>query len=50
MTLFPARAGMNRIEVDIAIPDGAVPRTRGDEPLWITPSKSRQSCSPHARG
>ena len=48
--LFPAHAGMNRVD-DISERDGgSVPRTRGDEPHIGACGNFRTPCSPHTRG
>ena len=47
---FPAPAGMNRLLSSAAISSDGVPRTRGDEPRWLTIVKLILVRSPHPRG
>ena len=49
-TLFPARAGMNRITATRISMSRSVPRTSGDEPKGITEIADFELCSPHERG
>ena len=50
ITLFPARAGMNRELGGTTRAQLSVPRTRGDEPDIFGGKDPRTCCSPHARG
>jgi len=48
--LFPARAGMNRRQRVDLVASPSVPRTRGDEPVFLGDLMDPAVCSPHARG
>ncbi len=50
MTVFPARAGMNRKALADLSRRRRVPRTRGDEPGGGVQFEFMSKCSPHARG
>ncbi len=50
MTVFPARAGMDRWATCRGRCTGGFPRTRGDGPALVSPSGRSLSFSPHARG
>jgi len=47
---FPAHAGMNRVTETMLVIASGVPRTRGDEPLWIIGVDTIKKRSPHTRG
>ena len=48
--MFPAHAGMNRIQVRPLKVKEDVPRTRGDEPIERLIGVNNYVCSPHTRG
>ena len=48
--VFPAQAGMNRSDFQLAAPDSGVPRTGGDEPDKAIRGGNQPKCSPHRRG
>ena len=48
--LFPAHAGMNRLDILIDHRPLSVPRTRGDEPGETLEERVADDCSPHTRG
>ena len=50
MGVFPARAGMDRLEQRLRAQRLGVPRTRGDGPVLHTLRGRGRECSPHARG
>ena len=47
---IPARAGMNRDDIDEDEFDRSDPRTSGDEPETRRPLESKSARSPHERG
>ena len=48
--VFPVPTGMNRL-IDFAYPKTLrVPRTHGDEPIYLICSLERSVCSPYPRG
>ncbi len=48
--VFPARAGMDRVQWGVLDAVECVPRTRGDGPQSGSPQYCGRMCSPHARG
>ena len=50
VSLFPASAGMNRNFILRVMSPIAVPRVRGDEPVFLSTKKSKPYCSPRPRG
>ena len=48
--LFPAHAGMNRCAISAPPINSAVPRTRGDEPVYIDYLAASEPCSPAHAG
>ena len=48
--VFPAHAGMNRIDFVAYMALACVPRTRGDEPALPADDQAVIKCSPHTRG
>ncbi len=48
--MFPAGAGMNRLDALIAETKEGVPRRRGDEPAMPEVYDDMKPCSPQARG
>jgi len=47
---FPARAGINRLVIGEPVLPVSVPRTRGDEPNYVSLRVFSNPRSPHARG
>ena len=50
MTVFPARAGMSRIDQQCAAIPPGVPRASGDEPQKLASDAIEWMCSPRERG
>ena len=48
--MFPACAGMYRLDIASAESACCVPRMRGDVPQWDDGLRAFNKCSPHARG
>ncbi|ERH32732.1 hypothetical protein HMPREF1550_00920 [Actinomyces sp. oral taxon 877 str. F0543] len=49
-SVFPARAGMSPGASESPTPTPCFPRTRGDEPVYVTIEHTDGTFSPHARG